>query len=91
MYTELMGFVKDVGTFVWGPILMVLLLGTGIYFTVRLKLIQLREFFHGLLITMGVFEREKHAGEIKHFQALCTALSATIGTGNIAGVATKER
>ena len=67
---------------------MAFLLGTGIYFTIRLRFIQIREFFHGVLITLGFFEREKHKGEIKHFQALCTALSATVGTGNIAGVAT---
>ncbi len=67
---------------------MVLLLGAGIYFTVRLGGIQIREFFHGVKVTLGFFDHPKHKGEIKHFQALSTALSATIGTGNIAGVAT---
>lgn len=80
--------VKEISSIVWGPVLIVLLLGTGIYFTFRLRFIQVREFFHGLRITTGFFENPLHKGEIKHFQALSTALSATIGTGNIAGVAT---
>jgi len=79
---------QQISSIVWGPVLMVLLLGTGIFFTVRLKFIQIREFFHGVRITSGSFENPRHKGEIKHFQALSTALSATIGTGNIAGVAT---
>jgi AGCS family alanine or glycine:cation symporter len=88
MYDNINLLVKEVSSVVWGPLLMVILLGTGMYFTFRLRFIQLREFFHGLRITLGFFENPKHRGEIKHFQALCTALSATIGTGNIAGVAT---
>ena len=80
--------VKEISSIVWGPVLIVLLLGTGIYFTFRLRFIQVREFFHGLRITAGFFDNPRHKGEIKHFQALSTALSATIGTGNIAGVAT---
>ena len=80
--------VKTLSSFIWGPLLITLLLGTGIYFTIRLRFIQIREFFHGLGITFGFFENPKHKGDIKHFQALSTALSATVGTGNIAGVAT---
>ena len=75
-------------SFMWGPALIVLLVGTGIYFTIRLGFIQLREFFHGIRITLGYFDDPSHKGEISHFQALSTALSATVGTGNIAGVAT---
>jgi AGCS family alanine or glycine:cation symporter len=80
--------VSTIGSFVWGPVLIILLVGTGIYFTIRLGFVQLRGFFHGLRITFGFFEDPTHKGEISHFQALCTALSATVGTGNIAGVAT---
>lgn len=88
MFDNLNIIVKQISSFLWGPFLICLLLGAGIYFTVRLKFIQVKEFFHGLRITTGFFDNEKHKGEIKHFQALSTALSATIGTGNIAGVAT---
>lgn len=80
--------VARIGSIVWGPLLITLLVGAGLYFTVRLKFIQLREFFHGIRITLGFFDDPQHKGQISHFQALCTALSATIGTGNIAGVAT---
>ena len=71
---------------VWGPILLVLLVGTGIMLTVRLKGLQFTKLptavkliFHG---------ENKGSGDISSFSALCTALSATIGTGNIVGVAT---
>ncbi|MFQ5952085.1 MAG: alanine/glycine:cation symporter family protein [Candidatus Omnitrophota bacterium] len=88
MFENLNLIVKQISSFVWGPALVILLLGTGIYFTLRLRFIQIWEFFHGWWITLGFFESPKHKGEIRHFQALSTALSATIGTGNIAGVAT---
>lgn len=88
MYENINLIVKQISSAVWGPALITVLLGTGIYFTIRLRFIQLREFFHGIKITLGFFDNPRHKGEIKHFQALCTALSATIGTGNIAGVAT---
>jgi AGCS family alanine or glycine:cation symporter len=80
--------VENISSVVWGPLLITLLVGAGIYFTIRLRFIQIREFFHGVRITLGFFDDPQHKGEISHFQALCTALSATIGTGNIAGVAT---
>lgn len=88
MFENINTMIENISSFIWGPFLIILLLGTGIYFTVRLRFIQIREFFHGVRITLGFFENPKHKGEIKHFQALCTALSATVGTGNIAGVAT---
>lgn len=88
MYENINVIIKQISSFVWGPVLMILLLGTGIYFSIRLSFIQIREFFYGWRITLGHFDNPKHRGEIKHFQALSTALSATVGTGNIAGVAT---
>ena len=88
MYENINVIIKQISSFVWGPVLMILLLGTGIYFSIRLSFIQIREFFHGWRIALGHFDNPKHKGEIKHFQALSTALSATVGTGNIAGVAT---
>ena len=74
--------------FIWGPPLMVLLVGTGLYLTVRMRGVQIRGFRSGLKVLRGDYDREHHPGEISHFQALSTALSATIGTGNIVGVAT---
>ena len=73
---------------VWGPIMIVLLVGTGVYLTIRLRFVQLRYLDHSVKCISGGFDDPTEAGDISHFQALAAALSATIGTGNIAGVAT---
>jgi alanine or glycine:cation symporter, AGCS family len=64
-----------------------LLLGTGLFFTLYLKFPQIRFFRHALKIVRGVYDRKGDEGDTSHFQALATALSGTVGTGNIAGVA----
>lgn len=71
---------------VWGMPLIVLLLGTGIYFTYRLKFIQLKRL--KLAFSCVFKKQDQETGDVSSFQALCTALSSTIGTGNIVGVAT---
>jgi AGCS family alanine or glycine:cation symporter len=65
----------------------ILLVGAGIYVTLRLGMIQLRGFRHAIDITRGVYDNPEDDGDLSHFQALTTALSATVGIGNIAGVA----
>ena len=73
----------------WGnPLTLIILLGTGLYLTVRMGLIQVRGFRHAFGLVSGKYSRRTDVGEVSHFQALSTALSATVGTGNIAGVAT---
>ncbi len=72
----------------WGIPMIILLLSTGIILTIITKFIQIRGFYHGLELISGKYDSADDKGEITHFQALATALSATIGTGNIAGVAT---
>ena len=64
-----------------------LLLGTGLFFTIYLLFPQIRYFKYALKIVRGKFDREGDEGDTSHFQALTTALSGTVGTGNIAGVA----
>jgi len=64
-----------------------LLLGTGVFFTLYLGLPQIRYFGHAIRIVKGKFDRAEDIGDTSHFQALTTALSGTVGTGNIAGVA----
>ncbi len=71
----------------WGPWLVYLLVGAGIYFTLAGSLLPFRAIKHAIHILQGKFDHEKDPGEISHFQALSSALSATIGMGNIAGVA----
>ena len=83
--------VSTVGSFVWGPFLLIpLLLGTGLYLTVRLRGVQFRTL--GPALRLGLLQRREKdqggQGDISHYQALTTALAATVGVGNIAGVAT---
>ncbi len=68
----------------WFPFL---LIGTGVFFTIYLKFPQFRYFKHALRIVRGKYDRAEDKGDTSHFQALTTALSGTVGTGNIAGVA----
>jgi AGCS family alanine or glycine:cation symporter len=76
------------GTVLWGPPMLVLLVGTGIFLTIALGGLQLRRLGESLWLAL-VVRRERNAeGDISHFQVLMTALSATVGTGNIVGVAT---
>lgn len=75
--------------FVWGTPLIVLLVGTGVFLTFRLGFVQFRFLGAGLKIAFSPRrQQEGFKGDISHFKALMTALAATIGTGNIAGVAT---
>jgi len=69
------------------PLLALILVGTGLFVTVRLAFIQIRGFRHAVNITRGKYDNPADAGDLSHFQALTTALSATVGIGNIAGVA----
>jgi AGCS family alanine or glycine:cation symporter len=73
----------------WGNALtLLILLGMGLYLTLRMGFIQIRGFRHSIDLVSGRYSRSTDTGQISHFQALSTALSATVGTGNIAGVAT---
>lgn len=69
------------------PWFVALLLGTGIYVTLRLGFIQIRRFWHAVAVVRGDFDDPEDEGDVTHFQALTVALSATVGVGNIAGVA----
>ncbi len=73
--------------FMWGSWLVYLLIGAGIFFTFAGRLLPFRVVGHAIQILRGKFDKEDDPGEISHFQALSSALSATIGMGNIAGVA----
>lgn len=69
------------------PLLALVLLATGLFVTLRLAFVQVRGFRHAIAITLGKYDDPNDAGDLKHYQALTTALSATVGIGNIAGVA----
>jgi AGCS family alanine or glycine:cation symporter len=69
------------------PWVVIALLGTGLFLTVRLGFLQVRKLGHGFAVTSGIYDDPAEPGDVSHFQALTTALSATVGIGNIAGVA----
>ena len=76
----------DINNFVWGPIMLALLVGTGVFLTIRLKFLPWRNLAYA--VHMIFRQKNKHEGDISPFQSLMTALSATVGTGNIVGVST---
>ena len=78
---------SDMAEWVWSMPLFFLLLGCGLIFSVASKFVQWRILTHGYACIRGHYDRPEDTGHINHFQALCAALSATIGLGNIAGVA----
>ena len=81
--------VQRIGDFVWGPFLLIpLLLLTGLFLTIRLRGIQFRKLWDSLYVALIIRSEKGAEGDISHFQALMTALAATVGTGNIVGVAT---
>ncbi|HEX7120269.1 MAG TPA: sodium:alanine symporter family protein [Longimicrobiales bacterium] len=82
------GWLANVSGIVWGVPMIVLLLGTGVYLTLLLKGLQFRQLKHALWLALVKRREEGAEGDISHFQALMTALAATVGVGNIAGVAT---
>ena len=73
--------------YIWSMPLVILLVGSGVYFSIRLVFPQFRRIGHGIAVARGKYDNPDDPGEITHFQALCAALSATVGVGNIAGVA----
>jgi AGCS family alanine or glycine:cation symporter len=87
--TQIIEVITAVRDFIWGLPLIILLVGTGILLTILLRGLQIRGLIYSLYLALiKRKEDDQEAGDISHFQALMTALAATVGTGNIAGVAT---
>jgi len=88
MEGQLLNILTQIRDYIWGLPLIILLVGTGIYLTMRLRGLQIRGLFYSLYLAfIKRKEDDQEKGDISHFQALMTALAATVGTGNIAGVA----
>lgn len=83
-----MKILGSIQAFVWGPPTLILLMGTGLYFTVKLRALQLFKFPEAV---KAIFEKEEGNGDVSSFGTLCTTLAACIGTGSIVGVATALR
>lgn len=77
----------DFGNYAWGPWLVILILGSGLYFVVLSRFLPFRYLGHSVALLRGKYDTDDSPGEITHFQALSSALAGTIGMGNIAGVA----
>jgi len=90
MYEKIVEINGALNSFAWGPVMLALLIGTGIYLTVRVGWIQVRRFGYIMKNTVGgLFRRNSgkdHGNNLPAFQAVCTAMAGTVGTGNIAGV-----
>ncbi len=88
-FENIVGTLNDLvwSTPTYFPFMVAVLLSFGIFITLRLGFVQVRRFKHGILSVMGKFDDPDAVGDVNHFQALTTALSATVGIGNIAGVA----
>ena len=87
LYDITNNFMASAANALWGTPLVLLLLGGGIYFSIISKLTSFRYLSHALDILLGKYDSEDDPGQITHFQALSSALSSTVGMGNIAGVA----
>ena len=83
---DLSQLLTDVNDFVWGPIMLAFLVGTGIFLTIRLKFLPWINLWYAIKMIMQ--HKTDNQGDLSPFQSLMTALSATVGTGNIVGVAT---
>lgn len=79
--------IERMASVAWGLPLLILLIGGGLYLIVKIRFLPFRYLGHAINVLRGKYDNENDAGEISHFQALSTALSATIGMGNISGVA----
>ncbi|UPS93027.1 sodium:alanine symporter family protein [Bizionia sp. M204] len=84
---QLNQYISDFASFAWGLPLLILLIGGGLYLLILSRFLPFRFFGHAINVLRGKYNNPDDPGEITHFQALTTALSSTIGMGNIAGVA----
>ncbi|MCP4001375.1 MAG: sodium:alanine symporter family protein, partial [Gammaproteobacteria bacterium] len=84
---EVTMFLGKIAGYIWSMPLVILLVGSGVYFSIRLIFPQFRRIGHSIAVARGKYDNADDPGDITHFQALCAALSATVGVGNIAGVA----
>ncbi|MGL6024312.1 MAG: alanine:cation symporter family protein, partial [Cetobacterium sp.] len=83
--------ITSINSFLWGNFLIILLMGTGVYFTLKLNFIQIRKFKEGVKSVTGSINlngKDADSNGMSSFQALATAVAAQVGTGNLAGAAT---
>ena len=84
--SEIVSALNFVDSILWGPPLILLLVGTGVFFTIRLKFLQIFRLPKAMRLIFSA--KNQGEGDVSSFKALCVALAGTVGTGNIVGVAT---
>ncbi len=87
MFEQLGEYIIDTANIIWGTPILILLLGGGFYFLVYSRLVPLRYFTHAIKILTGKYDDPDEPGQLRHYQALSTALAGTVGMGNVSGVA----
>ena len=88
-YSSFVNVIDTLSDIAWSPVTLIFFMGTGLFLTIYLKFIQVRYFKESIkVLTTKPFDEDKTTDQISGFRALATVLSGTIGTGNIAGVAT---
>ena len=87
MFNDIVNFINSINAVLWHDYVLYAVLGVGVLFTLWSGFSQYRALTHGVSVVRGKYDDKKDAGAINHFQALSTALSGTVGLGNIAGVA----
>ena len=78
---------SEMASLAWGLPLLIILIGGGLYLLIRIRFLPFRYLGHAIQVLRGKYDNPDDPGDISHFQALATALAATVGMGNIAGVA----
>ena len=87
MFEKLGQLIISTANGIWGTPILILLLGGGFYFLIYSRLAPLRYIGHALKILTGKYDDPNEAGQLRHYQALSTALAGTVGMGNVSGVA----
>ncbi len=88
MFVSFAAIVESINNIVWGPATLLLIVGTGVFLTFRLGFLQVRDLPYALKLTFSRSKKDsRDKGDISHFQSLMTAMAATLGIGNMTGVA----
>jgi alanine or glycine:cation symporter, AGCS family len=87
IFQTIEAFISNYNEYIGGYLILALLVPTGIYLSIRLNFLQVSSFMHAIRVVRGKFDKKDDIGDVSHFKALTTALSSTVGTGNIVGVA----
>ncbi len=87
LLTTIDNLIQAYNNYIGGYLILFMLIPTGIYFAFKLRFLNITKLGHAVNVVRGIYDSKEAKGDVNHFKALTTALSATVGTGNIVGVA----